>query len=68
MFFIAFSLTFVIVLAIFGYFLPTILAVLRNKKNTLPIFLLNLFFGMTLIGWVGALIWALMYEDKDIRG
>ena len=33
MFFIVFSLTFAIILAIFGYFLPTIIAVLRNKKK-----------------------------------
>lgn len=67
MFFIIFSITFVIFLSIFGYFLPTFIAMIRNKKNILAIFLLNLFFGMTFIGWIGALIWALMYEDKDFR-
>ncbi|MFA5604938.1 MAG: superinfection immunity protein [Dehalococcoidales bacterium] len=40
------------------YFLPTIIAVVRKKRNTLAIFLLNLFLGFTFIGWVVALVWA----------
>ena len=63
--FLAFLITFCLFLAVGGYFLPTIIAIMRKKKNTLAIFLVNLFFGMTFIGWVVALIWALMYEDKD---
>ncbi len=49
----------VIVLAIvFVYFLPTVVALLRHKQNTLAIFLLNLFLGWTFVGWVFAIIWA----------
>lgn len=44
---------------LFPYFLPTILAVIRRKSSAVGIFLLNLFLGWTLIGWIGALIWAL---------
>ncbi|HVW96510.1 MAG TPA: superinfection immunity protein [Mucilaginibacter sp.] len=44
------------------YMLPTILA--RGKKNILSIAALNFFLGWTLLGWVGALIWALYKEDK----
>lgn len=62
-----FIITFVLFFCFFGYFLPSFIAIVRKKKNVLPIFLLNLFFGMTFIGWLGAFIWALMYEDKDIR-
>ena len=40
------------------YFLPTIVALVRHKRNTLSIFLLNLFLGWTLIGWIVALVWA----------
>jgi hypothetical protein len=40
------------------YFLPTIIAVVWKKRNTLAIFLLNLFLGFTFIGWVVALVWA----------
>lgn len=40
------------------YFLPTIVALVRHKRNTLSIFLLNLFLGWTLAGWIIALVWA----------
>ena len=40
------------------YFLPSIIALAHSKRNTLAIFLLNLFFGWTFIGWIVALIWA----------
>lgn len=41
-------------------FLPTLVAKFRNHPNTFPIFLTNLFFGWTFIGWVICLIWACM--------
>jgi T4 superinfection immunity protein len=40
------------------YFLPSIIALLRSKRDTLAIFLLNLFLGWSVIGWFVALIWA----------
>ena len=40
------------------YFLPTIIACCRGKKNSAAIFLLNLLLGWTFIGWVVALVWA----------
>jgi hypothetical protein len=40
------------------YFLPTIIAFARNKRDTTSILLLNFFLGWTAIGWVIALIWA----------
>jgi hypothetical protein len=39
-------------------FLPTLVARSRNHPNSLPIFLVNLFFGWTFVGWMVALIWA----------
>ncbi len=39
-------------------FLPTLVARSRHHPNTAAIFLVNLFFGWTFIGWVIALIWA----------
>ena len=39
------------------YFLPAILG--RDKSDATGIFLLNLFLGWTLIGWVAAFIWAI---------
>lgn len=44
--------------AIALYFYPTICAAGEHPKTT-PIFALNLLAGWTLIGWIGALIWAL---------
>ena len=41
------------------YFLPSIVALGRSKRDTAAIFVLNLFLGWTAIGWVIALIWAL---------
>jgi hypothetical protein len=40
------------------YFLPSILAFARDKRDTTAIVLLNLFLGWTMIGWVVALVWA----------
>jgi Superinfection immunity protein len=40
------------------YFLPSIIAFSRSKRDTSAIVLLNFFLGWTLIGWVVALVWA----------
>ena len=40
------------------YFLPSIVALARSKRDLLGIFLLNLFLGWSVIGWVVALVWA----------
>ncbi len=45
------------------YFAPTVWAFGAKRKNKIPILLLNLFLGWTLIGWVVALVWAAV-EDK----
>ncbi len=54
-------------LPIFGfgfvlYFLPSIVALGRSKRDTAAIFVLNLFLGWTAIGWVIALVWALKQD------
>jgi len=41
------------------YFLPSIIALARSKRDILAIFLLNLFLGWSVIGWIVALVWAL---------
>ena len=38
------------------YFLPAVLG--RNKADSTAIFLVNLFLGWTVIGWVVAFLWA----------
>jgi len=53
------SMAFLLMAALFCfYFFPTIIAVLRSRHNAGAIFLLNLFLGWTLVGWVVALVWA----------
>jgi hypothetical protein len=44
------------------YFLPSIIAIARNKRDVTAILLLNLFLGWTMIGWVVALVWAVMQD------
>lgn len=45
------------------YMAPWFIALVRGHRNTVAIFALNLLLGWTLIGWVGALVWALMNQD-----
>ncbi|MGC9197446.1 MAG: superinfection immunity protein [Acidobacteriaceae bacterium] len=47
------------VVVLFLHFLPTFVAGSRRANNFWWIFLVNLLFGWTLIGWVVALVWAL---------
>lgn len=46
------------------YFLPTIYG--YDHRNSTSIFILNLFLGWTLIGWVIALIWAFSNDKKVV--
>ncbi len=44
------------------YFLPAIVALLRERHDKLSIFLANLFLGWSVIGWIVALVWACKSE------
>lgn len=44
------------------YFLPSIIAFARSKRDSASIFVLNLLLGWTAIGWVIALVWALKHD------
>jgi hypothetical protein len=46
------------------HFLPTIVAAIRNSRHLLAIFLINLCFSWTGVGWVIALVWAFTSEPK----
>jgi hypothetical protein len=46
------------------HFLPAFVAGTRRVQNFWWIFLVNLFLGWTLIGWVIALVWALRDTPK----
>ena len=47
-----------VVLALFIYFLPTIIAIARKHINVLAIFVLNLLTGWTFIGWIISIVWS----------
>jgi hypothetical protein len=53
-----FMLAYLVVLGLV-YVLPSIIAFLRGHANRWVIFLINVFFGATGLGWLAALIWAL---------
>ena len=42
------------------YFVPTIIAYVRDHHSVLAIFVANFFLGWTFLGWVGALVWSAM--------
>ena len=46
------------------YFIPTLLARIREVQHTVALFALNLLLGWTVIGWVAAIIWALRGGKK----
>lgn len=49
------------------YFVPTIIALANKRGQSLGIFLLNLLLGWTLLGWVGALVWACVKDKPGSR-
>lgn len=53
-----------LVVMFIGYFLPWSIALLRGTRSNVGIFFINLLFGWTMIGWVIALIWAIVAERK----
>ena len=48
----------IVVVGGYVYFVPSLVAHHRGHHQMMPIFLLNLFLGWSLIGWVAALVWA----------
>ncbi len=47
-----------IVVAAAIYFVPSLVAGRRRHHQGVAIFVLNLFLGWSLLGWVAALVWA----------
>jgi hypothetical protein len=52
------------VLGIGIYFLPAFIASERRHPNRYSIFIINLFFGWTFVGWVACLAWALSNKES----
>jgi len=55
-----------LLLFVANYFLPTIVAIIRDHPRALPICLFNFFLGWTLLGWIGALIWSLAINRREV--
>jgi len=53
------------IIGVMLYFVPTVIAVKREKHNRLAIAGLNIVLGWTVIGWGAALVWALL-KDKPL--
>lgn len=54
-----------VVAACFIYMIPACIAASRRHRNTMAIAVLNLFFGWTMVGFVGCLVWSLInMSDK----
>ena len=45
------------------YLFPSFVALLTRKRNALAILVLNFFLGWTVVGWVGALVWAFVADS-----
>jgi hypothetical protein len=55
----------ILILGLLLYFLPSIIG--KNKRNSGAILAVNFFLGWTFVGWVLALVWALMKDEEGAR-
>jgi hypothetical protein len=53
-----FVFLFVLIFISVSYWIPTLVAFLRNHTDKWYIFLVNLALGGTVIGWIAALVWS----------
>lgn len=47
------------------YFIPVIIAYIRNHNNIAAIAVLTIFLGWSFLGWLGALLWSLNSDIKE---
>lgn len=52
------------VLGLLIYFIPIVIAMLRRHPHFIAIAVVNLFYGWTIIGWFGALAWAISSKEE----
>ena len=64
----AIGVVFIVIFLVCLYFLPSIISFRRNHRNRWLIFLVNLVFGVTVLGWIGSLIWSLNKVDDPTKG
>ncbi len=61
------SLHLLFFVVLFSYFLPTIVAVLRLHTHAVGVFIVNLLFGWTGIGWLVAQIWSFGNDPAGVK-
>ena len=57
-------IAFFVILFLAVYMLPTVIAAVRGHPNVMPIAIINLFFGWTVIGYVVCLAWSFTSIDR----
>ena len=62
------TIIFLLLLGFIVYFLPWFIALGGKHRNVVVIFLLNLFLGWSLIGWLAALVWAVAGAENKAAG
>lgn len=55
-----------IVLIFALYFAPTMIAVLRGKRNALAIALVNLVLGWMILPWFFCLVWSVLRDPRFV--
>ena len=53
------------ILIYFIYFTPTLIAVKNSYNNKFFIFICNLLFSWTIIGWLLSIVWVFNYKLKN---
>lgn len=46
------------------YMLPSLFALARHHRNKVPLMIVNLFFGWTILGWIACLAWAFSAQPE----
>jgi hypothetical protein len=58
--------TILAIIAFSFYSIPSIIALIRRKRNTVAIVALNILLGWSIIGWVVSLVWSLT-KDQEVQ-
>jgi hypothetical protein len=62
----------IITFGLFFYLLPSVIATTRKVRHDGAIVLVNVVFGWTILGWIAALIWAIVehpwYPSSALEG
>jgi hypothetical protein len=53
------------VLVVVFYFLPFLIGLCRKHRNAVPIFIIDLLLGWTLLAWIGCLAWAFTANTRE---